>query len=688
MRVSRLLIPVMAAIISSSNAVADMVIYDDPVAWEAAEPAAERMFIDDVDIPRNDPIAPITTFLVSGDYLDIDDVDDDGLVGANDNCAARHNPAQRDSDGDGLGNACDADLDNDGLTTLADFALFRTVMFSTDPHADFDGDGIVTLLDLAILKEFLFAPPGPPGLVSWNAPGGGQWQVRENWSPQVIPAWPAVVVVETLPGTSARIGPGVVATAAQVRVNGTLALAGGELRETVVAGGQQGLVHVHTANARLNAVTLDVPMLIDNGASALVSRNLVVNDRIELRSSDASTGLLFDGGEQTLSGGGDIFINAAQNPVVTDAHIGPINGGTLHVLEDGPPIHGGSGTVGTDGLTTVLGVRVTADVPGASIEFRGKWAVLGQVSSIWSVDGGKIGIRGTMGVPEYGLCCEFAGDHIELLDYPTINGDFQHYRQERATVTVQPPGAYFATRVDLNVDFVLNDGALIAANGNITIGEINNTDVLAEHSPTGFIFVGEEARIFEGGDPPSVHLRFPIQGVDPVNAIVRSISAPLMIAAKVSLDVYALTLGDPLVPLEVFGLSVLAGGRATADGSTILLESSVREDAHLTIRNDWTGNTFIRAGGVLEAFGDYHATRTVGIYVASPTQHGDLATIGAADFSQAKLRVLLVDGYQPASGDSLRPIRYDTLVAPFEDVSQAAPFLVSYGPNSIELTVP
>ena len=95
----------------------------------------------------------------------IEDTDGDGVPDSVDNCIEVVNPLQQDTSGDGFGNHCDPDLNNDNRVDFADLAILKSVFFRQNDDADFNVDGKVDFADLAIMKAMFFSPPGPSGLV-------------------------------------------------------------------------------------------------------------------------------------------------------------------------------------------------------------------------------------------------------------------------------------------------------------------------------------------------------------------------------------------------------------------------------------------------------------------------------------------------------------------------------------------
>ena len=89
------------------------------------------------------------------------DCEMDGVPDSSDNCWTFDNADQRDTDGDGHGNRCDGDFNQDCIINAGDLGFFRSVFFSTDVDADLDGDGSVNFADLGILRALFFRVPGP-----------------------------------------------------------------------------------------------------------------------------------------------------------------------------------------------------------------------------------------------------------------------------------------------------------------------------------------------------------------------------------------------------------------------------------------------------------------------------------------------------------------------------------------------
>ena len=93
------------------------------------------------------------------------DADADGVDDTTDNCTQVANADQYDGDGDGYGNLCDADLNNSGLVTTADYTILRNRLNTSDPVADLNHSGLVTSTDYTILRNLLNRRPGPTGLL-------------------------------------------------------------------------------------------------------------------------------------------------------------------------------------------------------------------------------------------------------------------------------------------------------------------------------------------------------------------------------------------------------------------------------------------------------------------------------------------------------------------------------------------
>ena len=98
------------------------------------------------------------------------DMDGDGVADDMDNCTLVANPTQLDSNGDGFGNICDPDLDNNGSVAFADYVVLTTAFLSVpgdpnwNPDADLNGDNSISFSDIALFPPYFLGPPGPSGV--------------------------------------------------------------------------------------------------------------------------------------------------------------------------------------------------------------------------------------------------------------------------------------------------------------------------------------------------------------------------------------------------------------------------------------------------------------------------------------------------------------------------------------------
>ena len=68
---------------------------------------------------------------------------------------------QLDTDGDGHGNACDADFDQSGVVNFLDLSDWSDNFLTSNADYDMNGDGAVNFIDLFELTERFLMPPGP-----------------------------------------------------------------------------------------------------------------------------------------------------------------------------------------------------------------------------------------------------------------------------------------------------------------------------------------------------------------------------------------------------------------------------------------------------------------------------------------------------------------------------------------------
>ena len=84
----------------------------------------------------------VLTITVTISNVSLPDADSDGIPDVLDNCPGVFNADQLNTDGDGLGNACDLDDDNDGLPDIFEIEIIGTspILVDTDKNNVPDGE--------------------------------------------------------------------------------------------------------------------------------------------------------------------------------------------------------------------------------------------------------------------------------------------------------------------------------------------------------------------------------------------------------------------------------------------------------------------------------------------------------------------------------------------------------------------
>jgi hypothetical protein len=91
----------------------------------------------------------------------VNDSDLDGIVDSDDNCIEIANADQRDSNEDGVGNACDGDFDGSCLVSFEDLGIMKAAFFlggcTGDPDRDSSNPACLTRTEQDLIQGWIDA---------------------------------------------------------------------------------------------------------------------------------------------------------------------------------------------------------------------------------------------------------------------------------------------------------------------------------------------------------------------------------------------------------------------------------------------------------------------------------------------------------------------------------------------------
>lgn len=444
-----------------------------------------------------------------------DDTDGDGILDPVDNCVLVMNAPQRDTDGDGIGNFCDGDFNNDGIINFADFSFWTPLFQSSDPDADMDGSGSVNFGDYALLVSYFLEAPGPVGTTVWISLVDGDWSERLNWQPAIVPAAGTTAIIDVAPavtvthlGTSdttvknlvqneslvflsgsdfeatgaVELGGSITATA--TTINNTSFVPSLASRENPSRAGGGGNIVLNTGTHTWSANTLGVNTTLNNGAIVNNSNGLTVNAITLIDAPSSPTGFHFIN-DQTVGGSGNIVFDGVGNSQISEPRLFPLNFTTL-TLAPGLTISGGKGTIGQPSGNLILNANVTANVGSEVIAIGGTvWSSTGTLSA---QNGGGLQMYGNFDNAGGTVNFDTTGGSINLLAGAALrNSVINGAAGTNMTINT---GATTLENLIYNADFNMVNGAL----SNVLVGFTLNGNAFidAPSSPTGLQFNGTQ----------------------------------------------------------------------------------------------------------------------------------------------------------------------------------------------------
>ncbi|MDF1819885.1 MAG: FG-GAP-like repeat-containing protein [Immundisolibacteraceae bacterium] len=132
-----------------------------------------------------------TAELVSSSLLV--DTDGDGIVDSSDNCPLISNAGQEDFEGDFIGDPCDPDDDNDGMSDDYENQFGLNPQDDTDAGLDPDGDGFTNLAESEAGSDPFDQNSAPKRiLVGLGSAGGGYAEQVSGFAPFANQQWPKI----------------------------------------------------------------------------------------------------------------------------------------------------------------------------------------------------------------------------------------------------------------------------------------------------------------------------------------------------------------------------------------------------------------------------------------------------------------------------------------------------------------
>ncbi|MBT8130865.1 MAG: thrombospondin type 3 repeat-containing protein [Gammaproteobacteria bacterium] len=163
-------------LVSVQAQAADMASANYGISWDVADgggglmTSANYVLTDSVGQSSAIGVSSSASFVLQAGFQSPPDSEGDLVKDFMDNCILDPNTDQFDSNADGFGNLCDADINNDSIVNFADLNLLSQAFFANpelpnwNPDADLDNSGLVNFADLSIMSALFFLAPGPSGI--------------------------------------------------------------------------------------------------------------------------------------------------------------------------------------------------------------------------------------------------------------------------------------------------------------------------------------------------------------------------------------------------------------------------------------------------------------------------------------------------------------------------------------------